>query len=90
MVSDKRASLGSELVSPRIIRVLALLTSDRCTSFDTELGCVLSYQDRTRQEAESERHMDVLERVLVRQYTSQRPPIVDFSQSPSLQYRQCG
>ena len=32
---------------------------DKCTSFDTALGCVWSYQDRMRQEAESERHMDV-------------------------------
>ena len=41
------------------VRIFGSTASDRCTSFDIKLGWVLSYQDRTRQEAESERHMDV-------------------------------
>ena len=57
--SDRYMTLNSELMSSRTMRMLALLNSDRCTSFDIKLGWVLSYQDRTRQEAESERHMDV-------------------------------
>ncbi len=47
------------LISTRLLRMFGYTTSDRCTSFDIKLGCVLTYQDRERHGCRARAYMDV-------------------------------
>ena len=73
MASDRCVPLRiKDLDTLGFMRVHESMVSDRCTSFDIELGCVLSYQDLARHDCrdaggratQEQLPRDVLERVL--------------------------
>ncbi len=50
----------SEFESHALLRMFGLVISERCTSFDIKLGCVLTYQDRERHGCRARAYRDVL------------------------------
>ncbi len=67
------------LISTRLLRMFGLTTSDRCTSFDIKLGCVLTYQDRERHGCRARAYMDV--------FTASPGKLIHIPAPPTLQIK---
>ena len=65
------------LIDPRYLRMFGFTTSERCTSFDIKLGCVLTYQDRERHGCRARAYMDV--------FTASPGKLIHIPASPTLQ-----
>ena len=65
------------LISTGLLRMFGYTTSDRCTSFDIKLGCVLTYQDRERHGCRARAYMDV--------FTASPEKLIHIPASPTVQ-----
>jgi len=75
-LGDTRGLILS-LISTRLLRMFGLVTSERCTSFDIKLGCVLTYQDRERHGCRARAYMDV--------FTASPGKLIHIPAPPTLQ-----